>query len=284
MIMMDEDKTTTATKPKSILTHDSETNTELDAGQTLEEEHAKKRFKLLVPLKIVSILCFMLAIVTFIYPAIPYAKVSNVDGLFPTERINDMQFGSWWAAVPLVTISIIGFFVSDLYGLLSVTTLAILSTLVAIAAMAVDILGAVQLQNIDACVNSNGVGYTGNSALVTDMQQCYSIAVEEGVDCYCVGDETCGKFDTTESCSYLVKDYGDEIFASSIIVSFCFVFSFVFLLLSLVILNNEEFSRPYWTSKALVPPAETELTASKDIDVSITDAEADANAIVTKQV
>ena len=176
----------------------------------------------------------------------------------------------------------------DLYGLLSVTTLAILSTLVAIAAMAVDILGAVQLQNIDACVNSNGAGYTGDSALATDMQQCYSIAVEEGVDCYCVGDETCAKFDTSESCSYLVKDYGDQILASSIIVSFCFIFSLVFLLLSLAILSNEEFSRPYWTSKGLVPPAETELTASKDVDVSITDtnaeAEADANAKVTKQV
>ena len=53
--MMDEGKTTTATKPKSILTHESETNTELDAGQVLEEERAKKRFQLLVPLKIVSV-------------------------------------------------------------------------------------------------------------------------------------------------------------------------------------------------------------------------------------
>ena len=65
-----------------------------------------------------QILCFMLAIVTFVYPAIPYAKVSNVDGLFPTERINDMQFGSWWAGICIFKINlmiIINYYLLILY-------------------------------------------------------------------------------------------------------------------------------------------------------------------------
>ena len=192
--------------------------------------------KILILIKIFSVIVIGLAILTLVLSSIPYKNVKNVHGTFGSYTTGGIRFGVWYTGIPMIISGLMGLSSMNYYGLLTTTLICIITVVIVFATSVVELIGAVEINKLKGCLGESNQ-YFGSDEYETAAKECLKSYIDEPnmkeAYCYCVGKNSCAEITTTASyrkgCQ-LIYHYPKQLITSATVVLLSFISSTLFLI------------------------------------------------------
>ena len=190
-------------------------------------------------LKLVSVALAILSLVILGLGAIPFTVITSVKGSFPNSiMLFGVRFGCWWAGIPSFILSALGFFSNTRIGLISAATLAFFTLCIVVASVVINVIGAIVLDGIGACLSIEN-SLSGKESYRAKASECRDKMGRSRNSCWCVGEHTCATLETEYGCDYPVNDYAVDVFQCAIVVVLLFLVVVCFCIVCYFSLQDE---------------------------------------------